>query len=178
MTDWSRRCLAGICALVLSSCGCAGSRDRPRGDPAASAGAALQVSAFHARFSLPDGWSGGENDAGGLEYTDGELALMVGRAPSSGAPSLEAFLDSRVAALAEQGTLGGTRRSDSERGGKRLLQFSATVASASGPGLEVRLLVAEPTESERLSLLMVGEASWAAELSAAWDFLVQSLRFE
>jgi len=70
---------AGIvtAAWLCFGCGCAASKER-RAEQR-SVAAADSHEAWGATFSLPAGWSGGENDAGGFELTDGELALMIGR---------------------------------------------------------------------------------------------------
>ena len=63
-------------AVVSVGCGCAASPERTT-ERAAPAQNRQEV--WGASFSLPEGWSGGENDTGGYEFTDGEVALMVGR---------------------------------------------------------------------------------------------------
>lgn len=161
----------GLVALLLGGCGCAGSSE-PRTDAPAAAGFA--VNAWSIAFELPHGWSGGENDAAGYEFTDGKTALMLGRAPTATAPSLDAFFEGRVEALQEQGELRSPKRSERRIDGRPARELRADVAGG-GATLVVRLLALEPTPAERVSLLMVAEAKDRASLSASWEFVLRSL---
>jgi hypothetical protein len=159
--------------LLVASCRCGGSEHAAPTSPETG----TELTAWSSRFELPASWSGGTNDAGGYEYTDGELALMVGRAPTAAAPNLDAFFDARVAVLAEQGKLSKTERSSSAIAGKPARSLNAVISPERGAPLSVRLLVVEPNESERLSLLMIGEDRHASKLAQNWRFLLASLRF-
>jgi hypothetical protein len=160
--------------LALAGCGCGGSER----SASTTAPETRAYSAWSARFDLPPGWSGGENDAGGYEYTNGELALMLGRAPSAASPTLSAFFDERTKALEAQGKLEGDERSVRDVGGKPARSLRAVVVTTDGGSLAIRLLVVEPNPSERLSLLMVGEKAHAEALGRSWDFVLGSLSFE
>lgn len=163
--------------LLVASCRCGGA-DRHDDAGSAAAKGERSVSAWSARFELPPSWSGGENDAGGYEYTNGEIALMVGRAPGAAAPSLDAFFLTRVSVLEQQGRLTDEARAREPSAGKPSRSLSATVLPESGAPLAVRLLVVEPNGDERISLLMVGEKARSGALAQSWEFVVRSLRFE
>jgi hypothetical protein len=160
--------------LLVAGCGCGGSEraattsaERTRGH-----------SAWSAAFDLPEGWSGGENDAGGYEFTNGELALMLGRAPAATSASLDAFFEERTRVLEAQGKLETTERGAEPVAGKPARRLSSLVSTPEGGALAVRLLVVEPNPSERLSFLMVGDKAHATALGQSWNFVVGSLRFE
>ena len=163
-----------LLGVVLAGCGCAGSSE-PRTDAPIASGVAVR--AWSVAFELPQGWSGGENDAAGYEFTDGKSALMLGRAPTATAPSLDAFFEGRVEALREQGELRSPERSERRFGNRPARELRADVAAA-GATLVVRLLAIEPSGEERVSLLMVAEAKDRASLSASWDFVLRSLNAE
>ena len=162
----------GLLAVVTGGCGCAGSSE-PRTDAPGASGVAVR--AWSVAFELPPDWSGGENDAAGYEFTDGKSALMVGRAPTATAPSLDAFFEGRIEALQEQGELRSPERSERRIGGRPALELHADVAGG-GTTLVVRLLAFEPTATERVSLLMLAEARDRASLTTSWEFVRRSLR--
>lgn len=161
-------------ALLLLGCGCGGSER----SVTTTAERTRAHSAWSAQFDLPDGWSGGENDAGGYEFTNGELALMLGRSPSATSASLDAFFDERTGVLEAQGKLESTTRGAEPVAGKPARRMQSFISTPEGGALAIRLLVVEPNPSERLSFLMLGDKAHAAALERSWDFVVESLRFE
>jgi hypothetical protein len=175
MTMMTKSSLVLAACLALSGCGCGGS-ERSASSSSPDTGKVEIVGS--ARFQLPASWTGGENDGGGFEYTNGELALMVGRAPSGSSATLDAFFDQRVQVLKEQGRLEAEQRGSKTIAGKPARTLSAVVVAADGSALSIRMLAAEPNGSERLSLLMIGEKARAVPLEQAWDFVLGTLRFE
>jgi hypothetical protein len=159
-------------ALLLSvaGCGCAASPERR--DPATDATEEGMTEAWGARFALPDGWTGGENDAGGFEFTDGELALMVGRHALTPEKSLADFMTERTRALEALGAkASGEPRRETVHGSEVM-----TLSAGEEGGVAVRLLVARLGPAEGLSLMLVGEASAKAKLDGVWASTVESLR--
>ncbi len=120
---------------------------------------------------MPDGWTGGENDAGGLEFTDGDLALLVGRHQLEPEESLDSFLQARSTALGE---LGAHPESSPRRESVHGSEVMTVVASADG-GLRVHLLVARLGPREGLSLMMIGEERSAKKLEQAFSHVTGSL---
>lgn len=162
------------CALCLAllhgiaGCGCAASPERHEESVSQSAN---EREAWGARFTLPDGWTGGENDSGGFEFTDGEVALMVGRHPLASGQSLGEFMQDRSRVLGELGAKPDGEARAEKLGGTDVLTLRA---SAEG-GVEVALLVARLGPTEGISLMMVGEASTRPKLDAAWASVTRSL---
>jgi hypothetical protein len=159
-----------IVLSLLGTCGC-GCAASPERKSEAGRQTANEYEAWGARFTLPDGWTGGENDSGGFEYTDGELALMVGRHPLPAGQSLTDFMTDRARALADLGAKPTSEARREKAGGDDVV----TLRAAADGGLEVELLVARLGPTEGLSLMMVGEASARAKLDAAWDSVANSL---
>jgi hypothetical protein len=156
------------CCAAVNGCGCAASPERHEEPAPVDEGT---QEAWGARFSVPDGWTGGENDAGGLEFTDGDLALLVGRHALEPEKSLESFLEARSAALSE---LGAHPESSPRRQRVHGSDVMTVSASAEG-GLRVRLLVARLGPREGLSLMMIGEERSVKKLEQAFSHVVGSL---
>lgn len=155
--------------VLVVGCGCAASPER-RDEPMDVKSEDL-TEAWGARFALPEGWTGGENDAGGFEFTDGDVALLVGRHPLTPDKSLEDFMTERARVLAELGAgASGEPRREQVRGSDVM-----TLAAAEDSGVAVRLLVARLGPAEGLSLMMVGEAGSRGKLDEAWARVVRSL---
>lgn len=155
-------------AWLCLGCGCAASSER-RPEQRAEVGDRHQ--AWGATFSLPAGWSGGENDAGGIELTDGELALMVGQSALAEGESLEAFAEGRRATLEDLGAAGSLEQSEQRLGGERALLYRGRGSD----GVELRLLVTRLDPRTGLSFLLIGEAKHSARADAAWTKLLGSL---
>lgn len=163
-------CAALVAAAGLSlGCGCAASSERRSEQSAAET--AARHEAWGATFALPPGWSGGENEAGGIELTDGELALMIGRHEIAEGEAFEAFAEGRRRALAELGAAGALEQSEQRIGGERALAFRGQGAE----GVEVRLLVVRLEPRVGLGFLLVGAAREGVRLEAAWSKLLGSL---
>jgi hypothetical protein len=159
-------CLALL--IGVAGCGCAASPERHEESVSQSAN---EQEAWGARFTLPDGWTGGENDSGGFEFTDGQVALMVGRHPLASGQTLGEFMHDRSRALGELGAKPNGDARPEKFGGADVLTLRA---SAEG-GVEVQLLVARLGPTEGLSLMMVGEASTRSKLDAAWASVAKTL---
>lgn len=163
-------CATAVTAACLSlGCGCAASSERRPEQRAAEV--ADHHEAWGATFSLPAGWSGGENDAGGIELTDGELALMVGRSALAEGESLDAFAKGRRTTLEELGAAESLEQSEQRFGGERALLYRGRGSD----GVELRLLVTRLDPRTGLSFLLIGEAKQAARADAAWTKLLGSL---
>jgi len=170
--------VARAVALVLlgvttGGCGCAGSPGR-KADPAGEGSAARQRF-WGVELVLPVGWSGGENDLGGYEWTDGELALMAGRHRLEAGESLDSFLADRRASLEDGGELTGTSRSEQRVGTLDVLTLSGRAPSDAGE-VEVRLLVLRAGPTEGVSLLLAGDAARRGHIDSVWSTIVGSLR--
>ena len=162
-----------IATGCLAACGSCGASDR-KADPAAESDASQE--AWGAHFDLPPGWTGGQNESGGYEFTDGDNALMVGHHAIAEARSLDDFFDERRRALAvEIGELADSARSERTLHGKRTIALSGR-AAIDGGSVEVRLVVANLGANEGLSLIMVGDAANASRLDQAWHRVLDSLR--
>lgn len=154
---------------TLAGCGC-GAPETRGGQPSAPA-AGERFEAWGATFALPAGFSGGENDSGGIELTDGELALMIGRHARSEGESFEAFAETRKQSLLEAGGVGAVETADRRVAGKAARAYAGKGAES----LDVRLLVIEHGASTALTFLLAGEARHSARIDAAWAKLLASL---
>jgi hypothetical protein len=152
----------------LAGCGCAASPERSTERAAA---APDRHEAWGASFALPPGWSGGENDSGGYELTDGDLALLVGRHALDPDQSLDAFADEREQALRQTGACESLSRTEQHAGASRILVLEGRGTDA----VEIRWLVARLGPDSGLSMMMVGDRPSAAKLDAAWTKLLGSL---
>jgi hypothetical protein len=161
-----------LLGVFAGGCGCAGSPGR-KAEPAAES-SAMRQRFWGVELVLPAGWSGGENDLGGYEWTDGELALMAGRHRLDAAESLEAFLADRRASLEEGGALTGTSGGEQRVGSLTVLTLSGRTASEGG-AIEVRLLVLRSGPAEGVSLLLVGDSAKQGSIDSAWASIVGSL---
>jgi len=166
---------AVLAVLGVVGCGCSADRKGERIEPAAAARPAPGFEMWGASFSLPDGWSGGENDAGGYELTDGELALMVGRHELDPEQTLESFIAERRRALEQMGGLTNEQTSQQRVGATSTVQLRARAAADAG-GVSLRLLVARLGPREGISLLMLGDAGDGSRMDPAWATLLSSLR--
>lgn len=170
---WKLRVNAWGLALGLfgAGCGCAASGDRrPDGPAVETAGT---HTAYGARFALPPGWTGGENDSQGYELTDGDLALMIGRQAMAEDAALATYAEERRRALVESGASDALTRSERTLSGTKCIEFSGK-----GEGdVEIRLLVARLDSNMGISFLMLGDGKHVANLDAAWAKLVGSLTF-
>ncbi len=163
-------CVAIATAAWLAvGCGCAASNER-QSERGATIGAPKHE-AWGAYFSLPPGFSGGENDAGGIELTDGEIAVMVGRHPIDEGESFESFAEARRRSLADLGAASTLLRSAHRIGDRDGFVFSGRGAD----GVELRLLLVPLDPRTGLSFLLVGEAGRAGRLDLAWTTLLGSL---
>ena len=156
-------------AWLVASCGCAASNERR-----SEQGSTLEKpthEAWGANFALPSGFSGGENDAGGIELTDGEIAIMVGRQPMGEGESFEAFAEARRRSLADLGAAQSLVRSAHRIGDQDGFVFSGRGAD----GVELRLLLVPLDPRTGLSFLLIGEASRVTRLDVAWTTLLGSL---
>ncbi len=161
---------AAVTAACLSlGCGCAASNERL--PEQRSAERLDQHEAWGATFSLPHGWTGGENEAGGFELTDGELALMVGRNAIAEGESFEAFAEGRRSSLTELGAAESLEQSEQRVGAERAVVYRG---QGSG-GVELRLMVTRLDPHTGLSFLLLGEARHAGRADAAWTKLLGSL---
>jgi hypothetical protein len=162
--------------LCMTGCGCAGSPEK-RSEPAGPASAAEhgRREVWGASFVLSDEWTGGANDAGGYEFTNGDVALLVGRHPLSPDATLESFMADRERSLRDFGVTVVAPRTDQVVGNARVLS-SGGRAREDGGGVELLLLVARLSPSEGLSLMMVEDGAHAARLDAAWGRLLGTLR--
>lgn len=163
------------CAAIATAtwlcvgCGCAASNERR-----SERGSALEApahEAWGAKFSLPSGFSGGENDAGGIELTDGEIAVMVGRHPIGEADTFETFAEARRRSLADLGAAQSLSRSVQRIGDRDCVVLSGRGAD----GVELRLLLVPLDPATGLSFLLVGEGGGAPRLDVAWTTLLGSL---
>lgn len=154
-------------ACLCAACGCAASNER-RSEPTAVA--AGKHDAWGATFSLPPGFSGGENDGGGIELTDGEIAVMIGR-HATGDASLASFVQERRRSLSELGAAESLVETT-----QRIGDRDAAVLSGRGAdGVELKLLLVELDSGTALSFMFVSEARQASRLDAAWSTLLGSL---
>lgn len=159
-------CLALL--LGVGGCGCAASPER-RDEAAATNVNEQEV--WGATFALPHGWTGGENDSGGFEFTDGEVALMVGRHPLAGGQSLVDFMKDRSKVLADLGAAPNGDARPEKMGNAEVM----TLRASADAGVEVRLLVARLGPTEGLSLMMVAEAGAGPKLDSAWASVAKTL---
>ncbi|MCC6899696.1 MAG: hypothetical protein IT377_12015 [Polyangiaceae bacterium] len=170
MTEMKRHDWAAIVAAawLCAACGCAASNDRhsERGSSAASA----SHDAWGATFSLPSGFSGGQNDAGGIELTDGDVAVMIGRHAHDGV-AFETFAEERRRALSDLGAAESLTRSAQRVSGRDAVVLSGPGAE----GVELRLLLVPLDDKTGLSFLFVAEGGKTARLDAAWSTLLGSL---
>lgn len=166
---WVNCAMAVTAAWLCVSCGCAASNEQ-RGERGGAI-AADRHEAWGASFVLPPGFSGGENETGGFELTDGELAFMIGRHALADGESLDDFAESRRRALAELGAAGSLAKSEERIGASRALAFRGPGSE----GVEVRLLLVRLDPRTGLSFLLVGEGAKVARLDAAWTKLLGSL---
>jgi hypothetical protein len=159
-------CLALL--LVVGGCGCAASPERH--DDAVTT-TAHEQDAWGATFTLPDGWTGGANDSGGFEFTDGEVALMVGRHPLASGQSLSDFMNDRAKVLSDLGAAPNGKARSEKIGNADVI----TIRASADAGLEVELMVARLGPTEGLSLMMVAEAGARAKLDVAWASVAKTL---
>ena len=155
-------------AISLWGCGCAASPERKTERAAATPD---RQQAWGASFTLSPGWSGGENDAGGYEFTDGLNALMVGRHALAKDTSLDAFADERARALRDVSASESLTRTEQHFGAARAMVLSGRGAG----GVEIRLLVARLSAEAGLSLMMLADARTAPQIDAEWAKLLASL---
>lgn len=165
----SRRLAIVAISLVTAGCGCAASGERrteERSVPSADA-----HEAWGATFVLPNGFSGGENDAGGIELTDGDVAVMIGRSELGEGETLEAFAASRRQALSETGAGKGVEQSEQRIAGER----AWLVRARGDDGVRLRLLTTRLGPRSGISFLLIGDAAHEARLEAAFAKLIGSL---
>lgn len=164
-----------LLALFATACGCSPESKPERAEPRSATNASLpEHDAWGARFSLPPGFSGGPNEAGGYELTDGELALLVGRHELDAQQTLESFREGRRGALEAMGTLSDVVLSERQVGSARVVELSGRLSSEAG-GVELRLLVARLGERDGISFLLMGEPKQRSRAEAAWSMLLATL---
>lgn len=120
---------------------------------------------------MPDGWTGGQNDSGGFEFTDGEVALMVGRHPLASGQSLGDFMKDRAKVLADLGAAPSGEARSEKMGNADVM----TIRASADAGVEVELLVARLGPTEGLSLMMVADAAARGKLATAWASVAKTL---
>ena len=162
--------LGAIVAAVCwcAGCGCAASNDRRSEQSSGPASPAHDASG--ATFSLPSGFSGGENDAGGIELPDGDVAVMIGR-HVIGDGSFAGFAEERRRSLAELGAAESLTQTAQRVSGRDAIVFSGPGAD----GVELRLLLVPLDAKTGASFLLVAEGGKRQRLEAAWAMLLGSL---
>ncbi|MCA9598524.1 MAG: hypothetical protein KC776_34675 [Myxococcales bacterium] len=155
-----------LLTLPLSAC-----QKRSEPKPAvADETADAAVRAWGATLKLPSTWRGGENDAGGYELTDGELALLLGRHPGG---ALGAVTEDRKQALAALGIRQVTEATASVDG--KAVRVLSGSAREDGGSVSVKLLIAPLGPDAALSVMLVGDASKAKRMDAAWREVLSAL---
>lgn len=155
-------------ACWCAGCGCAASNERH--SEQGSSPDSARHEAWGATFALPPAFSGGENDAAGIELTDGEVAVMIGR-HVIGDASFGSFADERRRALAELGAAESLTQSAQRVSGRDAIVFSGPGAE----GVELRLLIVPLDATTGVSFLFVAEGGKTQRLDAAWSMLLGSL---
>ncbi len=164
-----------VALLALALAGCQKRSSPPEPAPAAAdVESGVTVQAWGATLTLPAEWSGGENDAGGFELTDGKVALLLGRHPRAAGASLDAALDERKKSLDELSVREVGRKRVTVAGRPALVLKG--LAKQDGGGVAVRLLVAQLESDATLSVMLVGDAASAAHMDSAWRAILAALK--